>query len=182
MPPCAFVLDRFAVKAQFVPGKPSAAALEKYEEDPGIGWQRSVNCGAGDNTAPDPSRSKVQRSAIIEPIVPAGLWGWRRLLLSGLDSLALAADMVGGEHLAGHQIQRGAGIALAVYPGFGRQAAGQRHGVPVAQRQQGLASPLAESDDVDEYIGIADMGANLGSDERFSRFGDLLGGLAVQLA
>jgi len=105
--------------------------------------------------------------------VPACLWGWRVLLLPGRDSLALAADMVGGEHLAGHQVQRGAGSALAVYPGFGRQAAGQRHGIPITERQQGLANCLAESNDVDEHIGVTNVGANLGGDERFSRLGDL---------
>lgn len=99
-----------------------------------------------------------------------------------LDSLAFAADMVGGEHLAGHQIQRRAGSALAVYPGLGRQAAGQRYGVPIAQGQQGLTRCMTESDDVDKHIGVADMGTNLGGDEWLSRFGNFLGGLAVQLA
>jgi hypothetical protein len=54
---------------------------------------------------------------------------------------------------------------------------GQRHCVAGAQGQQGLASARTQSNDVDEHIGLARMGAHLRRHERIARLGNLWGRL-----
>ena len=52
--------------------------------------------------------------------------------------------MVGGEHLAGHQVQRRPDNALAVVSRLRREAVSQRQGVAVARYQRARAGRIAE--------------------------------------
>lgn len=80
-----------------------------------------VDCDAIHN------RSKVQRAPIFKLVVPSCRPGFGRVCRFALDRPALARDLVGGEHLAGHQIECRPGHAFAVRSGLGRESAVQSH-------------------------------------------------------
>ena len=95
--------------------RPCLAALEKYRQGTqGMARIPKINCRTQLNVTPVPCRSEVQRAPIVKLIVLACLLGFGRVRQIALKGLALARHMIGGEHLAGDQVQRMPGRSLEV--------------------------------------------------------------------